>query len=49
MTIAAGAYEVEVRNTNIDDRDIAADSWIFIDLPSTLSQQLFIKIKGRIK
>jgi len=49
LTIAAGAYEVEVRNTNIDDRDIAADSWIFIDLPSTLSQQLFIKIKGRIK
>jgi len=49
MTIAAGTFVEEIRGTNIDDRNIAAGGWIFLDLPTTETDQLFIKIKGRIK
>jgi len=49
MTIGVGTFVEEIRGANIDDRNIAAGGWIFLDPPTTETDQLFVKIKGRIK
>ena len=49
MAIAGAAEYKETRYTNIDHRVIEADHWIFLDIPTTASDQLFLKLKGRIR
>jgi hypothetical protein len=48
MAVAANEYS-EITGTDIDSREIDAGHFIFLDLPVTLSQQLMVKIRARIR
>lgn len=49
MVIAAGTFYEETVSGNIDHRVVEGGNWIFLDLPTTESDQLFVKLKGRTR
>jgi hypothetical protein len=46
MIIAGDNEYLETRGTDIDHRIIEGGNWVFLDLPTTESDQLFVKIRG---